>query len=114
LGCAGVSYCDVRVWLHLDTGLFSDSTCMSTPFRSMSGSLHSVKSTSLRCQSAACSNRRCRLLPVWSPRAQGVHPDPANEPPTDDQEGLTASGDQASDLDLLVAGAGFEPATSGL
>ena len=29
-------------------------------------------------------------------------------------EGLTASGDQASDLDFLVAGAGFEPATSGL
>ncbi len=35
-------------------------------------------------------------------------------PPTDDQEDLTAAGDQASDLDLLVAGAGFEPATSGL
>jgi hypothetical protein len=32
----------------------------------------------------------------------------------EDQEGLTASGDQASDLDFLVAGAGFEPATSGL
>jgi hypothetical protein len=31
-----------------------------------------------------------------------------------DQEGLTASGDQASYLDFLVAGAGLEPATSGL
>jgi hypothetical protein len=31
----------------------------------------------------------------------------------EDQEGLTADGDQASDLDFLVAGAGFEPATSG-
>jgi hypothetical protein len=30
------------------------------------------------------------------------------------QKGLTASGDQAPDLLLLVAEAGFEPATSGL
>ena len=27
----------------------------------------------------------------------------------EDRKGLTASGDQASDLDLLVAGEGFEP-----
>jgi hypothetical protein len=53
-------------------------------------------------------------MPVSSADVQAVRPDPANEPPTDDQEGLTASGDQASDLDFLVAGAGFEPATSGL
>jgi hypothetical protein len=32
----------------------------------------------------------------------------------EDQKGLTASGDQAPDLHFLVAGAGFEPATSGL
>jgi len=43
-----------------------------------------------------------------------THPDPGDEPRTNDQEGLTASGDQASDLDFLVAGVGFEPATSGL
>jgi len=34
--------------------------------------------------------------------------------PANDQKGLTASSDQAPDLHLLVAGAGFEPATSGL
>jgi hypothetical protein len=34
-------------------GLVSDSTCMSAPLRSMSGSRYSVKSASLRCQSAA-------------------------------------------------------------
>jgi hypothetical protein len=32
----------------------------------------------------------------------------------EDQKGLTVLDDQASDLDLLVAEAGFEPATSGL
>jgi hypothetical protein len=53
-------------------------------------------------------------MPVSSICVQAVRPDPADEPRTNDQEGLTASGDQASDLDLLVAGAGFEPATSGL
>src|SRR5690349_24285810 len=41
---------------------------------------------------------RCRLLPVWSVRGRAVQPDPANEPPTDDQESLIASGDQAPDL----------------
>ena len=56
----------------------------------------------------------CRSMPILSVRVQAVHPDPADEPRTNDQEGLTASGDQASDLDFLVAGAGFEPATSGL
>src|SRR6266516_1591081 len=64
-------------------------------------------------QRSACGSRRCRLLTVWSVHVQAVRPCPANESPTDDQEGLTASGDQASDLDFLVAGAGFEPATSG-
>jgi hypothetical protein len=33
---------------------------------------------------------------------------------TNDQEARSAPGDQASDLHFLVAGAGFEPATSGL
>jgi len=32
----------------------------------------------------------------------------------EDQEGLTVSDDQASDLDLLGNGGGIEPATSGL
>jgi hypothetical protein len=58
--------------------------------------------------------QRCRCLPVPDGTCRAHRPDPANEPPTDDQKGLTASGDQAPDLHLLVAGAGFEPATSGL
>jgi hypothetical protein len=52
--------------------------------------------------------------------ADPVRPRPADTalvllPPycLEDQEGLTAFGDQASDLDFLVTGAGFEPATSG-
>jgi hypothetical protein len=36
------------------------------------------------------------------------------EPPTNDQRPDRRSGDQASDLHFLVAGAGFEPATPGL
>jgi len=40
-------------------GLVSDSTCMSTPFRSMSGNRYSVKSASLRCQSAATALFSC-------------------------------------------------------
>jgi TfoX N-terminal domain len=39
---------------------------------------------------SAGASPRCRSMPVSSVRAQAVHPDPANEPPTDDQEGLTA------------------------
>jgi hypothetical protein len=62
----------------------------------------------------ACASHGCRLMPVSSACGQTVHPDPANELPTDDQEGPTTIGDQAPDLDFLVAGAGFEPATSGL
>jgi len=40
-------------------GLVSDSTCMSAPLRSMSGSRYSVKSASLRCQSAATALFSC-------------------------------------------------------
>ena len=63
---------------------------------------------------STCARARFRSVPVSSARRQAMYPDPADEPRTNDQEGLTASGDQASDLDFLVAGAGFEPATSGL
>ena len=38
-----------------------------------------------------------------------MRPDLTDEPRTNDQEGLTASDDQAPDLHFLVAGAGFEP-----
>ena len=67
---------------------------------------------------SACASPRCRSMPVSSVRVQAVHPDVGwiLLPPRclEDQESLTAGGDQASDLDFLVAGAGFEPATSGL
>ena len=52
----------------------------------------------------------------WRPRPadavcnaqSAMHPDPADKPRTNDQEGLTASGDQApDDLDFLVAGGGI-------
>src|SRR5579863_4306937 len=49
-------------------GLVSDSTCTSTPFRSMSGSLYSVKSISLRCQSAATALFPAHGRP-WNPRS---------------------------------------------
>ena len=41
-------------------------------------------------------------------------PHPADEPRTNDQEARPPPGDQAPDLHFLVAGAGFEPATSGV
>jgi hypothetical protein len=37
-----------------------------------------------------CASHGCRSMPVSPVRVQTMHPDPANEPPTDDQEGLTA------------------------
>jgi hypothetical protein len=63
---------------------------------------------------------RCNMLPGSREQMASVYRDPmasvgrsrglvsrtglAGEPRTNDQEGLTASGDQASDLDFLVAG----------
>jgi hypothetical protein len=41
-------------------------------------------------QRPACASPRCRSMPVSSIRVQAVHPDPADEPRTNDQEGLTA------------------------
>ena len=38
-----------------------------------------------------CAGHGCRSMPVSSACVQTMHPGPANEPPTDDQEGLTAS-----------------------
>jgi hypothetical protein len=58
--------------------------------------------------------QRCRCLPVPGGTCHAHRPDPANEPPTDDQKARPPLGDQAPDLHFLVAGAGFEPATSGL
>jgi hypothetical protein len=53
------------------------------------------------------------LLAGATGRAVGL--DLADEPRTNDQKGPTAvPGDQALTCTYLVAGAGFEPATSGL
>ncbi len=41
------------IWMP---GLVSDSTCMPTPYVSISGSLNSVKSASRRCQPATTSD----------------------------------------------------------
>ena len=41
-------------------------------------------------------------MPVLPVRVQAVDPHTADEPWANDQEGLTASGDQASDLAFLV------------
>jgi hypothetical protein len=58
---------------------------------------------------------RCRLMPIAGTTYRSLRSYPANEPPTDDQEGPTAAtGDRALTCTYLVAGAGFEPATSGL
>jgi len=46
-------------------------------------------------------------MPISSVRVQAVHPDPADEPRTNDQEGLTVFDDQASDLHLLSSGGGI-------
>jgi len=37
---------------------------------------------------AACTSSRCRSLSGLSARVQAVHPDPADEPRANDQEGL--------------------------
>ena len=57
---------------------------------------------------------RCRSVPVPPIPCRAQGPDPTDEPRTNDQEARLPSGNRASDLHFLVAGAGFEPATSGL
>jgi len=60
--------------------------------------------------------RRCGLRPHEARTLMWPDPlsRPANEPPTMIKKPDRLSGDQAPDLHFLVAGAGFEPATSGL
>jgi len=54
----------------------------------------------------------CRSTPPAAGLQGLSRPDPADEPRTNDQEARPPPGDQAPDLHFLVAGAGFEPATS--
>ncbi len=53
-------------------------------------------------------------MPILRATCRAPGSRPANERPTNDQETRPPSGNRASDLHFLVAGAGFEPATSGL
>jgi hypothetical protein len=57
---------------------------------------------------------RCRSLPIPDAPARPVRPDPAAITLPQRSRPERHLGDQASDLHFLVAGAGFEPATSGL
>ena len=65
---------------------------------------------------AAClsARLRCQSLPVPCTPARPVRPDPAATTLPQRSRPDRRPGDQASDLHFLVAGAGFEPATSGL